>query len=431
MKGLATTWVNVTNVVLSDVTDLFSVPRAVFYNLSLFVLPIPSRLSFEHDIVLSTSLWDPWTTLPTIIALLILCALPLVWIRRSPLFSLGLAWFLVLFLLEALVVKHNLVFEHRFYLPSMGLFLILGILVEKALRSRWRTIAVSTLVLLVAASSWITYQRNTVWQTQLTLMRDATAKAPQKIRARTGLVAALASAGHLMEARKEFREAMTLPLTSNRDLFNLGEAGVGVGEYDQAVTVLQRLAEIDPRSCGTPRYYLAEAYYRKRDVVKALENLHVFERCKDTLGWTRRRASALSEEIVSHLEQELRARPSDATNRMALANTLITRRQPAEAIPHLRTVIELEPGNVAAWASLGFSLFDLGEYTQAESCHRRAIGLQPRFPAPYYGLGQALVMQQRPAEAIPHFQRYLELAPRGDAFRVVAERYLRDLVGGS
>ena len=54
---------------ISRSEHLLTVPRALFYSLSLFFLPLPSRLNVDHHLPVSSSIVDPWTTLLAIIAL--------------------------------------------------------------------------------------------------------------------------------------------------------------------------------------------------------------------------------------------------------------------------------------------------------------------------------------------------------------------------
>lgn len=101
--------------------------RVLWSYIGWLLLPTSGALSFFHDdYVLSRSLLDPPTTLLAIASLAALLAL--VWRLRlsRPLTSLGLAFFLVGHLLESTVVSLELVFEHRNYLPGLGILLALA-----------------------------------------------------------------------------------------------------------------------------------------------------------------------------------------------------------------------------------------------------------------------------------------------------------------
>ena len=51
---------------------LITQPRVIIFYLTQIFYPIPQRLSVSHDIQVATSIIDPWTTLPTILIIVIL-----------------------------------------------------------------------------------------------------------------------------------------------------------------------------------------------------------------------------------------------------------------------------------------------------------------------------------------------------------------------
>ncbi|WP_159675181.1 M48 family metallopeptidase [Andreprevotia sp. IGB-42] len=105
---------------------LLTEPRVLCDYLQKIVLPRVGQFSlFYDDFSISRSLLSPWTTLPALIAIygsLIAC-----WLlrRRFPLFALGGLWFLLGHALESTSLNLELVFEHRNYVPMIGILLLL------------------------------------------------------------------------------------------------------------------------------------------------------------------------------------------------------------------------------------------------------------------------------------------------------------------
>ncbi len=102
------------------------------------LIPRPDAFSFYHDTfdVSTSPLKSPWTTLPAIVGLLALLILAFLFRRQRPLFSLGVAWFLVAHSITATVIPLELVFEHRNYLASAGLLLaVAGFVVPNRTRT--------------------------------------------------------------------------------------------------------------------------------------------------------------------------------------------------------------------------------------------------------------------------------------------------------
>src|SRR6185312_6280031 len=106
---------------------LLTEPRVLVDYLHWTLLPNPMALSLYHDeIVVSTGLLTPWTTLGAIVLLAALIALA-VWLRnRQPLVSLAIGWFFAAQLLTATIIPLELVYEQRMYFASIGVLLAVG-----------------------------------------------------------------------------------------------------------------------------------------------------------------------------------------------------------------------------------------------------------------------------------------------------------------
>lgn len=108
--------------------------RVLWLYLGLILLPRLEAFGLHHDdVVLSTGLFEPWTTLPAWAALA-----GLVWLAwrlraKAPLASFSIAWFFVGHLLESTVLPLELVHEHRNYVPLFGVLLALVSALPQAL----------------------------------------------------------------------------------------------------------------------------------------------------------------------------------------------------------------------------------------------------------------------------------------------------------
>ncbi len=103
------------------VDRLLTEARVVWVYLSLIVTPQLASFGLYHDdIVVSTSLLSPWTTLSSMLGLV-----SLVWFgwwsrKRMPLVAFGIAWFLIGHSMESTVLPLEIAHEHRNYLPLLG-----------------------------------------------------------------------------------------------------------------------------------------------------------------------------------------------------------------------------------------------------------------------------------------------------------------------
>ncbi|MGR8980942.1 MAG: tetratricopeptide repeat protein [Gammaproteobacteria bacterium] len=104
---------------------LLTEPRVLWSYLGLIFVPRLSAFSLYHDdMVLSTGLFAPWTTLPALLGILGLFAAAWLTRLRNPLVSFAIAWFLTAHSLESTVFALELVHEHRNYVGLFGILLL-------------------------------------------------------------------------------------------------------------------------------------------------------------------------------------------------------------------------------------------------------------------------------------------------------------------
>lgn len=152
---------------------LLTEPRVVLTYLSLLWLPrtFTSGL-FNDQVHASASIFSPWTTLPSIIALSALILFALHARRRWPAVATALLFYFAGHLLESSTVALELYFEHRNYLPAMLLFwplaLWLADVVQDTVRTRHSYTARQRLkqfvaCLLIAVLATMTSARASLW----------------------------------------------------------------------------------------------------------------------------------------------------------------------------------------------------------------------------------------------------------------------------
>ena len=112
---------------------LLTEPRILIFYITLLLYPIPSRLTLLHDIEISRSLFEPWTTLPALLAVGLFCLSAVVMARRKPLLSYCMLFFFLNHLIEGTIIPLELIYEHRNYIPSMLFFVPIAVLMVRCL----------------------------------------------------------------------------------------------------------------------------------------------------------------------------------------------------------------------------------------------------------------------------------------------------------
>lgn len=238
--------------------------RVVLYYLTLLVYPHPSRLNLDHDFSISRSLLEPPTTLIALLILIGLIGYSLWSAKDKPLFSFFTLWYFGNLAIESSIFPLEMVFEHRLYLPSVGPFLLFSLMVFRSiepwgLKKKW--VWLIPFFIIVPLSVW-TYQRNSVWKSELDLWQDCVKKSPLKGRAHHNLGFVYYEMGRLEEAQRELEKSIRLNPDYALSWYNLGLVAYKKGWMDRAIDYYKRSIKLD--STYPEAYYnLGLAYYRK------------------------------------------------------------------------------------------------------------------------------------------------------------------------
>ena len=299
--------------------------RVVILYLSLIFYPHPQRLNLDYDFPLSYSLIDPPATLLSLAIIIGVLALALWLAPKDRLISYCLFWFLGNLVIESTVVGIELVFEHRTYLPSMLIIVMTIILANRYLRPTvLKTICAVSVIMVFSA--W-TYERNSVWGSDITLWRDVVKKSPQKARPHNNLGNALKRQGKLSEAIYHFEEALRIDPNYAKAHNNLGIALAAQGDAETALTHFFLALELNPS--------YAEAY--------------------SNIGVTLARQGRL-DEAIDHFSQALRLKPDYAKVHNNLGSALVRQGYLKEALEHFKAALKIKPDDLEIDKNLNLCL---------------------------------------------------------------------------
>jgi hypothetical protein len=163
---------------------LLTQARALWRYIGWLAVPNILDMGFFHDdIPISRSLWSPVTTLLSLVAWIAVLAIALLGRRRYSLAWFALLFYLVAHSMESSVLPLEMVFEHRNYLPSVGLAVLAAVwMVRISARyhaSRPYLLPAGVVVLLVALLAL----RAQAWRDEVSLARFEVVNHPQSARA--------------------------------------------------------------------------------------------------------------------------------------------------------------------------------------------------------------------------------------------------------
>jgi protein O-mannosyl-transferase len=370
---------------------LLTESRILWFYLSQIVLPLPSRLSIEHDIMVSTSLISPWTTLPAFFGIILTIVISLLKIKKYPLLSFSILFFFLNHVVESSIIGLELLFEHRNYLPDIFLFLpmavgILQLCFELKKKSQTHLILAQAMVaFLVISLGSATYIRNKAWQTGETLWLDALTKAPNSARALNTLAIRLAWAPNATTKQRNMAiDLFQRSLVANKartlmdaDIYGNIANVYGLNEdYQQAKKNYQKAIAADPGNLKI-RADMIMPYVRQGQFHEALI-------------------------ISSYLVEKA---PSNPRYLNTTGFLLLWLDYPDKALTYLRPALRNAPFDPKILLNIGAAMKMLGHYDQADWFFKRAIQQAPSDVWSYLFLAENQFKAGHPKSAMNYLKR--------------------------
>lgn len=142
---------------------LLSEARILFDYLYEIIMPnIQGNGIFHDDYIISKSLLEPWTTLPAVIGWLILITLTIFFRKKYPFATFAIAWFIAGHMIESTFIALELYFEHRNYLPLLGIAIYIAWELTKLFEKNNKA-AIAISVSIIAFLSFLTMQNAKLW----------------------------------------------------------------------------------------------------------------------------------------------------------------------------------------------------------------------------------------------------------------------------
>ena len=353
-------------------------PRVVATYIRLLIWP--SGQNIDHDVLVTRSVADTRFVAPAIL-LLALVALGLIARHRTPIVAFGiLVFFATLAPTSSVFPSRDLLFEHRTYASVVGFALVVGEVAARA-PMRGRRAWLAPLILALGLGV-VTLHRNAVWDTELSLWRDAAAKSPGKARPHLNLGLALQNAGRLDEAAAEYGRALAIRPGHPLALNNLGNVCRTQGNAASAERLFREAIAADS-TYAEPWINLGNLAMDRRDPTSA-ETFY-----RGALARDRRSLIA----------------------RYDLAKSLELQQRHVESVAEYEKVAATRPNDPLFANDLGCARLAAGDVAGAERDLRRAVALDDRWPVAWYNLGLALQARGAQTEAVAAFEAALSRDP--------------------
>jgi len=224
------------------------------------LLFLPTGQNLDYDYPVSHTLFSlPVMASLALIAVMIFGALFLLYRARGSgrfdlrLIGFGILWFFITLSVESSFIPlQDVIFEHRLYLPSVGLFIAFVTVFMTARRylnnrkAAAGALVIPALILTVLLSAVAAAARNEVWKDEITLWEDVVAKSPAKVRAHGSLGSAYQRRGLYDAAAREYQAAIQLGQNDPANYNNLGTIYHLQQKWGDAASMYRKALGLDP-----------------------------------------------------------------------------------------------------------------------------------------------------------------------------------------
>lgn len=388
--------------------------RVIVHYITLFLFPSPSRLTFDYNFPLSSSLISPITTLFSAIGILLLAFTAILTSRSQRIVSFCIFWFLGNLLIESSVIALEIIFEHRLYLPSMMLSLLLVLLFLKAFENL-KVVSLLITALLALFCFW-TFDRNKIWQDPIIFWQDSVIKSPGKARAHNNLGTEWYNVNEIEKAKNEYLIALEIDPQYGRAHLNLSTIYYLLDELDNAyshalqaiqfnknkVDAYNNIAVILLKSNRIPEaeQYLRDGLAIEGDNVLLLGNLG-----KMLLN------SNKANDALQYLEKALKKSPDSQRVMEDLADNYLILGFTDKASKVYKKILELDSSQPVIHSNLAMVLMTQNNQDEALTHYQEAVSLGGESDVLFYNIGNILLRQGKSLEAISYYQKSLIANP--------------------
>ena len=404
------------------------------------LLVFPSGLNLDYDFPMSGSLLEP-ATLLSFLMILFLAFLGWKWRNSRQIYSFSILWFfLALSPTSSIIPIPDVIFEHRVYLPLVGVCLSFPFAMEWLVRKgngllqTRRVMFLSCLVLAVLMVA--TIRRNDVWSDEVRLFSDVVAKSPHKLRPYENLVfaymkrgqeeQALAVAKMGVESVPEQRvslldtignlylrlgktpDAIEYFKKSNEEAVRLGAANTFLAtSFNNLGVAYLAFAKTQPQNSESRSVALRsarEAFQksldRKPDDVGVIESFVNVNHALNEGGF-----------LETDVRRKLQLSPNDLASLYMLASLLSLEERYMESLEYFRRAEEQGPFSEVLSFNYAFALSKTGQIDRAIEKYLNALRVDPIFTEAHYNLALLFIQKTDYTKSMEHLTHILNQEP--------------------
>jgi protein O-mannosyl-transferase len=303
--------------------------------------------------------------------------------NKNKVLSFGIFWiFLTLSVESSIIPIVDPMFEHRMYLPmlGLGLFLICAFfLFFNKFKLLYKLFFLSIIIIVLGVTS---YSRNGIWKNDNTLWSDVVKKAPYNARGWYNKGKDLSDFNRHEEAIKCFDEALRIKPDYYKAWDDKGISLNSLGKFEEAIKCYDEAIKIKPD--------FSLSFYNKGNAYFYIGK---------------------NSEAIKFFDESIKLNPDDFEAWNNKGSAFIGLGEFDEAIKNFDKAIELKYDYYEAWNNKGTSLYNLKKYEDAVQCYDEAIKIKEDYFQAWSNKGSALFNIERYEEAIKCYDNALKINP--------------------
>ena len=364
---------------LSTLYFLTQIKAFIFYYLPKTLFPL--HLNLDPDFRLVSGVGD-WTWMVSLVAVGGLFALMRA--TGSRLVQWGFIWTLLIFIsFYALGMDDPVVSEPRFYLPGVGIHLILSIgLVTLAVRhpiAGWLRVGIPVLLMI------LTFARGQDYTSETALWKATAQSSPHKARVHFELGRAYLKENLTEPAEKELITTLELNDRYLPALIKMGEIYIQREEYEKALNSYQELIR----------------QKIKHPTIQFNAGLALLKMNRP-------------EEAVPHLEKAVEQQPGSAFWHLTLGRAYYKAKRLKRALRSFRASVNINPNQPEAHNEMGMVFWGLNSFYFADAAFQQAYQLDNQYVDALNNLISSNMLFKQYDQAITYINRLLEIDPKND-----------------
>jgi len=352
------------------------------------LLFLPMNQNLDYDYPISTSLFRP----QTFYSLLLLVGLLVVGIlsfKKHRLIAFGILWFFLTLSVESIANLNDVIYEHRLYLPLLGFAIVFSSALFMRIRDRNPILVISFWIIVVL--SFLTFQRNNIWENEITLWKDVVKKSPNKGRVHYALGNAYMKQhpsgkptdDQIRQATQHFEMAIRLRLPQLAEAHNgLAIAHTFLGDFDKAVVYYEKALYLKPdytdaqQNLKKVQGLRAGSGEEQKTILKDLNFAYGLAAPREAASPQPVDVPVISLEVHEKAKEQFALGHAAMETRSAVEDKVSVLRQ---AAAHYEEAVRLNPGYAEAYNSLAITRTFLGELVEAVKHYKEALRLKPGY----------------------------------------------------